>query len=54
MEVMKMAGRLDPIGVASKRLRKARKKTFGDIRKAKIETKNKIARIQGDILNPFG
>lgn len=37
-----MAGNLGPIGVASKKLRKARAKTFGDIRKAKIDIVDNI------------
>ncbi len=58
-----MAGKFDPVGVSSKRLRKARKTTFERIKKVKAGIRGNIrdakstirmdARIRGDIFNPF-
>ena len=49
-----MAGRFDPVGVAGKRLRKARRTTFKRIKKVKATTRKQISMIKGDIRNPFG
>ena len=57
-----MAG-FDPVGVAGRRLRKARKTTFkrikkvklsvaGDIRKVKSRARDRLG-IQGNIMDPF-
>lgn len=45
-----MAGKFDPVGVAGKRLRKARAKTFGDIKKIKADIREDI-RIKGNIFD---